>query len=136
MSEDPEKQVEQVVQDFEALVRRLAKETSVAGLLAENEPIGELVTYSLLDDTRLNNDLGARLKILAEWLRKTEERYKSRFPDDFPQKDGQYDLTNKPAQFKTRFEIFNQLAEAWEAASLWSAEILLEDPLLIVKRMK
>jgi hypothetical protein len=51
--------------------------------LAEDEPLGELVMYSLLDDSVVNNDLWVYLKIITDWLKETEERYNGQFPADF-----------------------------------------------------
>ena len=109
---------------------------SVARLLAENEPIGDLVMLSLCDDECIKSDLSPRLKMIAGWLEKTEERYAAQFGEGFPQNDGRYDLTRKPEGFRTRLEIFKELAEGWEASPLWSAEVILNDPLVVIKKMK
>jgi hypothetical protein len=128
--------IEKLAKDFDDLIRRLAKDASVARILAENEPLGDLVVYSLLDDTPVKNCLWAYLKLISEWLKKTEELYQQQFPEGFPQKDGRYDLTKPPPNFKSRFAIFKEQAEAWESSSLWSAEVALGDPLTIIKRMR
>ena len=135
MFENPAELIHQLLEETRARTRELARFTSIAGVLAENEPIGDLVVYSLLDDTAVSNDVGARLRILSEWLAKTEELYKAQFPEGFPQEEGRYDLREKPPQFKTRFEIFKEQALAWEECKLWSAEIELSDPLVVKKRM-
>ena len=131
-------ELERRCQEMKALVRQCATELSTARLLAENEPFGELVLYSLLDDTRFTSDLGARLKIVATWLMETERLYKAQFPEGFPTKDGRYDLTEPPSGFKARFDIFKELVEAWETETcgLWSTEVVLNDPLAIIKRIK
>ena len=55
------------------------------------------------------------------------------FPEGFPTKDGRYDLSEKPPQFKSRLEIFKGLVEAWEShKGLWTAEMVLNDPVAIV----
>ena len=128
--------VVKVVRDFNDLIRRIATDFSIARLLAEYEPIGELVVLSLLDDSMPVSDLGARLKVLSDWLKKTEELYDAQFPEGFPKKDGRYDLTNKPPQFKSRLDIFKEQVERWESSKLWSAEIVFNDPVAVIKRMK
>jgi hypothetical protein len=119
-------ELENRCQEMKALVRRAATEASAARLVAENEPFGDMAMYSLLDDTRVTSDLGARLKIVSTWLTETERLYKDR-----------YDLTEPPSGFKTRFDIFKELVEAaeTETCGLWSTEIRVEDRLLILKRM-
>jgi hypothetical protein len=128
--------IDRLVKDFEDLIRRIAKDASVVRILAENEPLGDLVVYSLLDDTPVKSSLWAYLKMISEWLKKTEDLYQQQFPEGFPQKDGRYDLTERPPNFKSRFDIFKEQAEAWESSSLWSAEVVLGDPLTIFKRMR
>jgi hypothetical protein len=135
-SEDPKVIIEKLLRDDIALSKAAAASTSITRLLAENSPVGDLILYALLDDGRVTNDLWARLKILAGWLEKTEELYAAQFPEGFPQKDGYYDLTLKPEPFKTRFEIFKELAEAWEScAGVWTTEIVLNDPVIVIKRL-
>jgi hypothetical protein len=136
MTEDPRKAVEKLWRDHLALIRDFATVGSAAILLAENESLGELVMYSLLDDERVQPDLWPRLKLIAGWLEEAEQRYKAQFPEGFPTKDGRYDLTHKPGKFKTRLQIFTELAEAWESSELWSAEVKLNDPVFVVKKMK
>jgi hypothetical protein len=128
--------LEQVRRNHAALIKDIAIDLSVARLLAENEPLGELVMLSLLDDERVKTDLWPRLKIIAGWLEKTEELYAAQFGEGFPIKDGRYDLSRKPASFKTRLELFKEQAEAWESSGLWDAEVVLNDPVAVIKRMK
>jgi hypothetical protein len=114
----------------------VAKDISFARLLAENEPIGDLVICSLLDDEQKHSDLWVRLKHIAIWLKETEEAYRKQFPADWPEKNSRYDLSHKPECFKTRFQIFKEIAEASESGALWSAELQLNDPLTVAKRLK
>ncbi len=123
-------------QDVEDVIKSVAKELSTARLLAENEPIGDLVIYSLLDDSLAKSDLWAHLKIISNWLKTTEEMYQKQFPEGFPKKDGRYNLVDKPPGFKSRLDIFKEQVEAWESGSVWSAEVILNDPVTIVKRRK
>ena len=136
MLENPAELIQKLLEETRAMTRELARHSSIAGVLAENEPIGDLVVYSLLDDTAVRNDLGARFRILSEWLTRTEELYKAQFPEGFPQDGDHYYLRKKPPHLKTRFEIFKEQALAWEESKLWSAEISLSDPLVVIKRIK
>jgi hypothetical protein len=98
--------LEKLFRDAEDFVRRLAKDLSVARLLAENEPIGDLVILSLCDDGLVKSDLLARLKMISDWLKTTEDLYEKQFPEGFPKKDRRYDLTTPPPPgFKTRIDI-------------------------------
>src|SRR5260370_26727449 len=84
-------------------LRDLAKKSSTAGLLAENEPLGELVAYALLDDPAPESKLWVHFERIADWLKETEELYAKQFPEDWPKQDWRYDLSRKPDGFKTRF---------------------------------
>jgi len=128
--------LEKLFQELKNLIRRGATDLSTARLLAENEPIGDLVMLSLLDDSLVKSGLWAHLKIISDWLKSTEELYKRQFPDEFPQTDGRYDLTKKPPGFRSRLDIFKEQVEAWESSDLWSAEMIFNDPVTIRKRMK
>lgn len=44
--------IERTIREIEEHLKDLVKKTSTAGLLAENEPIGDLVVYALIDDAR------------------------------------------------------------------------------------
>jgi hypothetical protein len=136
MGQDPGLLVERLWQESLAATRKLAKFSSSARLLAENEPLGELVMLSLCDDECIKSDLWPRLKTIAVWLEKTEELYAAQFGEEFPKRDDRYDLTRKPAGFRNRLEIFKELAEAWESSPLWRAEVAFNDPVTVIKRMK
>ena len=56
-NENPRVLIERLLQETRAANRDLAKFSSVAGLLAENEPVGELVMLSLMDDELVKSDL-------------------------------------------------------------------------------
>jgi hypothetical protein len=128
--------LEKLLQEVDRLIKGLAVDLSTAKLLTENDRLGDLVVLSLLDDDRVKSDLWAHLKIISDWLKRTEELYAGQFPDGCQQRDGRYDLTAKPHGFKSRFEIFKEQVEAWESNPLWSAEIILNDPLAVIKRRK
>jgi hypothetical protein len=136
MTHEPTEDIKKLLQEVNDLIRQVAKNLSTARLLAENEPVGDLVMLSLLDDTLLKSDLWAHLKIISEWLKNTEELYTGQFPEGFPKKEGRYDLTEKPPQFKSRLDIFKQEVEAWESSNLWSAELVFNDPVAVIKKMK
>jgi hypothetical protein len=136
--EDLREQVDQLLKEYKQLIKYVASHASTARLLAENEPIGELVMLSLMDDPQPYSDLGARFKIISDWLKETEEGYRSQFPEDFPMQGRHYDLSRKPDGFKTRLEIFTEIVEKSELESteLWSTELLLNDPVLVVKKFR
>src|SRR5216684_2745502 len=94
--------IERQIRKSQELLRDLAKKTSTAGLLAENEPLGDLVVYTLIDDAEPECMLWAHFSNLAEWLKETEERYSKQFPQDWPKTEGRYDLSSKPEGFKAR----------------------------------
>jgi hypothetical protein len=129
--------IQKLLQEAKQATKQIAKDLSTARLLAENEPIGDLVILSLLDDGRVTSDLWAHLKIISDWLKKAEELYKLQFPEGFPMKDARYDLNERqPSMFKSRFDIFKERVEEWEANELWSAEVILNDPLTVIKKMR
>jgi hypothetical protein len=135
-SQDPHEVLNQLLEESKEFVRDVAKDISFARLLSENEPIGELVICSLLDDEKKHSSLWVRLKHIAIWLKETEEVYRKQFPADWPEQGSRYDLSRKPEGFKTRWQIFKEIVEASESGALWSAELQLNDPVTVIKRFK
>ncbi len=129
--ESPKEAIEKLLAEADEFIK-----LSTARLLAENEPIGDLVVLSQMDDSLVYSDLWAHLKIMSDWLKMTEDLYKAQFSEGFPRKDGRYDLTEKPTSFKSRLDIFKEQVEAWESSGLWKAKVIFNDPLYIVKRMR
>jgi hypothetical protein len=135
--EDPGAAVERLVKVHNQLIKDLAIKASAASLLAEHEKIGELVMLSLMDDELPYSDLWARLKMISNWLKETEERYKRQFPDDFPKIGNRYDLSRKPDGFKNRGDIFKEIAEQAESNKLWDTNLVLFDPVFaVVKKLR
>jgi hypothetical protein len=118
--------------------RNLALRISAARILAENEPIGEMIVLSLCDDGPVDNEVEFYLRRIAGWLKLTEERYKAQFPVDFPQKDGRYDLSTKPEGFRSRMSLFKEIIETDELESngLMLTEFIFEDPVIVRKIVK
>ena len=127
---------EKLLQDVDDFIKGVATDPSTARLLTENEPFGDLVLFALLDDSVVKSDLWAHLKIISDWIKATEDSYARQFPDNFPKKDGRYDLSERPSGFKSRLDIFKEQVEAWESSRLWTAKVVVNDPLAVIKRMK
>jgi hypothetical protein len=137
MADDVRAEIQRLVESSRRLTKEVAVMGSIARLLAENEPLGELVMYSLADDELPSSDLWARFKILSGWLAQTEERYKSQFPSDFPKTEaGRYDLSTKPPGFKSRMDIFKEIVEQEESCELFATELIANDPVAVIKRMR
>jgi hypothetical protein len=116
------------------LLRYLAKKTSTAGLLAENEPLGDLVAYTLIDDAAPESNLWVHFERLADWLKETEERYAKQFPADWPKVEGLYDLSTKPEGFKNRFTIFKEVVETGDSDEVWNTRLTLHDPIMVIRK--
>src|SRR5258708_34215810 len=100
-TEDPRLILEQLVREHRKLRSEFAHIASPTRLLAENEPIGDLVIYSLSDDELAYSHLFVYFKFISDWLRETEDRYGGQFPGDIP-KTERLALSEKPADFKSR----------------------------------
>jgi hypothetical protein len=134
--EDPRETIRRLVKQQDQIVKDLARDGSAARLLAENEPFGEKVIYSLVDDALPYNDLWARLKIISDWLKETEERYSGQFPSGRPSGGNRYDLSRTPEGFKSRLDIFKEIVERWESNALMDTRIVFEDPIVVIKRIR
>ena len=128
--------IERTIRKSQELLRELAKKTSTAGLLAENEPLGDLVTYTLIDDAAPESNLWVHFERLAEWLKETEERYAKQFPADWPKAEGLYDLSSKPEGFKDRFAIFKEVVETGDSDEVWDTRLTLQDPVMVVRNFR
>jgi hypothetical protein len=135
-NETPHEELERLRQEVDLFIKEMATKHSAARILAENEGIGDLVVLSMCDDAVVNNDLWAYFQMIANFLKETEARYQAQFPGDWPRIDGRFDLSKKPAGFKARLEIFQEIVEASESGALWSTEVMFHDPLAVVKRFK
>jgi hypothetical protein len=135
-SDDPREELNRLHRRFAELIKDTACQLSAAALLAENERFGELVMLSLLDDELAHSGLWYYLKRISDWLKETEERYTSQFPGDSPKTGNRLDLSRKPADFKSRLEIFREIAEKAESSDLWKTELILNDPVAVVKRFQ
>ncbi len=128
--------IERTISEIEGHLRDLLKKTSTAGLLAENEPIGDLVVYALIDDAEPDCRLWVHFERLAEWLKETEELYAKQFPADWPKTEGRYDLSSKPDGFKSRFEIFKEVVEAGDSDPVCDTRLMLHDPIMVVRKFR
>ncbi len=128
--------IERTIRESWELLKDLAKKSSTAGLLAENETLGDLVAYALLDDSSTESKLWMHLERLADWLKRTEERYAKQFPEDWPKGEGGYDLSSRPEGFKTRFEIFKELVEAGDSDPIWETRLMLHDPITVFRKFR
>ena len=134
MAEQPLRaDIQDALQQMQALVKQTAIECSSAGLLAENEPFGDMVMYSLIDDSPSTSNLGAQVRIIGNWLIETEKRYKSQFAEPTGS-----DSTATPIAVKTRFELFKEIVESseTETCNLWTTELTFDDPLRVTKRFR
>lgn len=122
---------------YNAIMLEVAQQLSTAKILTENEPIGDLVVLSLLDDTLPKNELGGDLALIAAWLGETEKRYRAQFPDHPPaRKNGRLDLSKKPDGFKSRLQVFTELVQEAESGDHWSAKLIFNDPVVLSLKMK
>jgi hypothetical protein len=128
--------VKTTINESWAVLKDLVREASTARLLAENEPLGELVTYTLLDDAMPESKLWVHFARLAKWLKATEERYAKQFPEDWPRIEGRYDVSSKPDGFRTRFEIFKEEVEAADWDPLCDTRLVLHDPVMVTKTFR
>ncbi len=126
--------IERTISESRELLRDLAKKTSTAGLLAENEPLGDLVAYTLIDDAAPKSNLWVHFERLAHWLKETEERYAKQFPADWPKVKGLYELSSKPDGFKNRFTIFKEVVETGDSDEVWDTRLTLHDPIMVVRK--
>jgi hypothetical protein len=133
---NPREELKRLHKRTAEIIKDSARHLSAARLLAENEPFGELVMLSLLDDELAYSGLWYYLKSVSDWLKETEERYRSQFPGDKPKTGIRFDLSSKPAGFKSRLEIFRAIAEKAESSKLWKTELILNDPVAVVKRFQ
>jgi hypothetical protein len=134
--EDAKRLIEELVKQHRKLIRDLASISSPMRLLAENEPVGDLVLLSLMDDELHSSHLWVYLKFVSDWLRETEERYKSQFPGGTPKAGKRLDLSKRPPGFKSRLEIFKEIAEQAESNKVWDTELIVNDPVCVVKRFR
>ncbi len=125
-----------LAEEQKKLVKDLARHGFAAHLLAQNEPLGDLVILSLMDDELPYSDLWARLKMIADWLKRTEDQYRSQFPPDFPKIGRRYDLSQKPEGFRSRLDIFKEIVEKVESTKMWTTEIVVNDPVAVVKKFR